>query len=128
MNSEKKTKQGSGSFEEDLSRLEEIVTALEAGKLPLDESLRQFEAGVGLVRKCEKTLNDAERKIEILMRGMDGGIVAEPFDEDAVQEETDTAPIPAKKASARKTTPKNETQEDVSESASEEEDGVDELF
>ena len=90
--------------------------------------LRQFEAGVGLVRKCEKTLNDAERKIEILVRGMDGNIVAEPFDEDTAQEETDTAAPPAKKAAVRKAAPKNETQEDLSETSSEEEDGVDELF
>ncbi len=71
------------SFEQDLEKLETIVTALEAGKLPLNEALRQFETGVGLVRKCEKSLCEAERKIEVLVRGLDGGLETQPFDESA---------------------------------------------
>ena len=128
MSSEKKSKPGSASFEEDLSKLEEIVTALEAGKLPLDEALRQFEAGVGLVRKCEKTLNDAERKIEMLVRGMDGNLVAEPFDEETAEEETTTVTAPVKKSAVRKAALSSDAVEDVAESDTDEEDDGDELF
>lgn len=128
MSSEKKSKTGSASFEEDLSKLEEIVTALEAGKLPLEEALRQFEAGVGLVRKCEKTLNDAERKIEMLVRGMDGTLVAEPFDEETATEETTAISVPAKKSVARKTVSDTDVLGEVPEGDTDEEDGGDELF
>ncbi len=73
--------QDGASFEKDLERLEEIVAGLEEGGLPLEESLRQFEEGVALVRQCEKTLKAAERKIDMLVRGESGELEAVPFDE-----------------------------------------------
>jgi exodeoxyribonuclease VII small subunit len=77
-----KTKtQDGASFEKDLERLEEIVAGLEEGGLPLEESLKQFEEGVALVRQCEKTLKAAERKIDMLVRGESGEMEAVPFDE-----------------------------------------------
>lgn len=81
MNSEKKNSQDTSTFEQDLKSLEEIVNDLESGKLPLDEALRQFETGVNLVRKCEKTLSAAERKIEMLVQGMENNLETVPFDE-----------------------------------------------
>jgi exodeoxyribonuclease VII small subunit len=68
------------SFEKNLEELEQIVAALESGTLSLDESLRQFEAGIRLSRACERALADAEQKIEILTKGTEGALEARPFD------------------------------------------------
>jgi len=65
-------------FEEALARLEQIVHALEAGNLSLDESLRVFEEGTGLLRLCTRRLEEAERRIEILMQH-EGGSTVRPF-------------------------------------------------
>lgn len=92
MNSEKKNTTNPSTFEEDLSTLESIVNALEEGKLPLDEALRKFEKGIALVRKCEKTLREAERKVEMLMRGMNGELQAVPFDEEGALSNSDDEP------------------------------------
>jgi len=59
-------------FEKALSRLETIVAELERGELSLDESLRIFEEGVKLSKTCLKMLDDAERKVEILVQDKDG--------------------------------------------------------
>ena len=65
-------------FEAAMVRLEEIVHALEAGNLSLDDSLRVFEEGTGLLRLCTRRLEEAERRIEILLQD-EGGTRAEPF-------------------------------------------------
>jgi exodeoxyribonuclease VII small subunit len=65
-------------FEAAMARLEEIVHALEAGNLSLDESLRVFEEGTGLLRLCTRRLEEAERRIEILMQD-EAGERVEPF-------------------------------------------------
>jgi exodeoxyribonuclease VII small subunit len=54
-------------FERMLKELEALVTHLEQGDLPLDESLRQFERGIELTRACEQALRAAEQKVEILL-------------------------------------------------------------
>ena len=66
-------------FEDCLTRLEQIVVALEAGNLPLEESLKVFEEGIGLARHCARYLDDAERRIEILARDREGTVTAKPF-------------------------------------------------
>ena len=66
-------------FEDCLARLEQIVGALEAGNLPLEESLRAFEEGVALARHCSKYLDDAERRIEMLTRDEGGVPRTQPF-------------------------------------------------
>lgn len=53
-------------FEQSIAELEEIVRQLEKGELSLDDSLKQFEKGIGLARRCQDVLNQAEQKIEIL--------------------------------------------------------------
>ncbi|MBQ1641807.1 MAG: exodeoxyribonuclease VII small subunit, partial [Oscillospiraceae bacterium] len=53
-------------------RLEEIVRHLENGDLPLDESIRLFEEGTGLVSDCTEMLDKAEQKVEKLVKGPDG--------------------------------------------------------
>lgn len=59
-------------FEKALERLESIVNQLERGELSLDESLKIFEEGVKLSKTCLKMLDDAERKVEILVKDKDG--------------------------------------------------------
>jgi exodeoxyribonuclease VII small subunit len=66
-------------FEDCLSRLEQIVSALEAGNLPLEESLKVFEEGVSLARHCAKYLDEAERRIELLAKDESGATTTKPL-------------------------------------------------
>lgn len=59
-------------FEQAMARLETIVGELEKGDLPLDESLKIFEEGIRLSKTCLKMLEDAERRVEILVQEKDG--------------------------------------------------------
>lgn len=60
-------------FEEAMARLEKIVESIEQGKVGLEESIQQFEEGMGLIRQCRTVLNDAELKIQKLQAaGADG--------------------------------------------------------
>jgi exodeoxyribonuclease VII small subunit len=74
---------GDCNFEKDLEQLEQIVAALEEGGLSLDDSLKQFEHGIKLARRCEKALTEAEKKIELLTRKANGDLAAEPFEDAA---------------------------------------------
>ncbi len=67
-------------FEDALNKLEKIVSELEGGDLPLEESLRLFEEGIRLSRFCNQKLDEAEKKVEILSKGKDGILKARPFD------------------------------------------------
>ena len=58
-------------FEDGMQQLETLVAELEAGDLALEEALRAFESGVGLVRVLNDQLNQAEQRVEILTRGAD---------------------------------------------------------
>ena len=73
-------------FERSLQRLEEVVKRLESANLPLDEAMKLFEEGVELTRECQKQLEQAEGRVEILLKKADGKIAAEPFE--AEDEET----------------------------------------
>jgi len=72
------------SFESALEQLEGTVARLEEGEMPLEEALALFESGVKLSRQCSKTLEEAERRIEILVadRGLDEDPEAIPFESD----------------------------------------------
>ncbi len=59
-------------FEDALARLETIVNELERGDLPLNDSLKIFEEGIKLSKTCLKMLDDAERKVEILVQETGG--------------------------------------------------------
>ena len=65
------------SFEKSLDELEKIVGKLEAGDLPLEESLKLFEEGVKLSRNCRERLTNAERRIEMLMSDGEGSRAVE---------------------------------------------------
>lgn len=60
------------TFENSLKELERIVRRLEEGELTLEDSLRLFEDGVKLSRECQERLNQAERRIEILLKDENG--------------------------------------------------------
>jgi exodeoxyribonuclease VII small subunit len=66
-------------FEDCLARLEQIVGALEAGNLPLEQSLKVFEEGIALARQCSRYLDDAERRIEMLVKDDTGVTTTTPF-------------------------------------------------
>jgi exodeoxyribonuclease VII small subunit len=68
------------NFESSLEELERIVRELEQGELTLEKSLELFEQGVKLSRECQERLNQAERRIEILMRDNQGRATVRPFD------------------------------------------------
>ena len=72
------------SFEASLEALEEIVHQLEAGDLPLEKSLELFEDGIRLSRQCQERLNQAERRIEVLLRDNQGRPVVSAFEESKV--------------------------------------------
>lgn len=61
-------------FEEALKRLEEIVEKLESGDQPLEKSLALFEEGIKLARFCNVKLNEAEKKISLLMKDKSGNL------------------------------------------------------
>ncbi len=84
-------------FEKALAELEKIVEALEAGELSLDEALKQYEEGVKLTRACQAKLQEAEKKIEILTKGLNGDLKAVPFETDSFEDS-----LPSKKKSAVK--------------------------
>jgi len=67
------------SFEAGLERLEIIVRELEQGDLPLEKALSLFEEGVHVSSGCRKKLEEAESRVEVLLKKGDGKIVAEPF-------------------------------------------------
>jgi exodeoxyribonuclease VII small subunit len=66
-------------FEDAMRELEDIVKRLETGNLPLEESLKIFEQGVALSRYCFHKLEEAEKKVSILVKG-EGGVRREPFE------------------------------------------------
>lgn len=74
-------------FEEALGRLEEIVRKMEAGDMTLEESLKAFEEGIKLARLCAKKLDDAERRVDILIKQEDG-MVLKPFQTESGEDES----------------------------------------
>jgi exodeoxyribonuclease VII small subunit len=77
-----RTSMAEKKFEAALARLEEIVSELEKGDVPLEQSLKLFEEGIKLSRICNKRLEEAERKVEILLKDKNGNIKAEEFEEE----------------------------------------------
>lgn len=67
------------TFEESLNELEEIATKLESGNLGLDDAIKEFEKGIKLSKECSQKLDEAEKKINILVQGEDGALKEEKF-------------------------------------------------
>lgn len=74
-------------FEEALEKLEEIVRRMEGGEMTLEESLRAFEEGIKLSRLCTKKLDEADRRVELLLRE-GGDLVTRPFSEEGRESES----------------------------------------
>jgi exodeoxyribonuclease VII small subunit len=70
-------------FESALKSLEDIVAQLEAGDLTLDRALELFEEGIKVSRFCNSKLEEAERKVEVLIKSADGSMKEMPFSEEA---------------------------------------------
>ena len=68
------------SFEQALAELETIVTSLESGQAPLEDSISAYERGMTLKQHCEKKLKEAQEKIEKITIGPDGTPSTEPFE------------------------------------------------
>ena len=75
-------------FEKALNRLSAIVSSLEKGDLPLKESLQLFEEGVKLSRYCSDRLEEAERRIEVLVKGKGGKTTEVPFEEANLEDQS----------------------------------------
>ena len=67
-------------FEEALNKLEKIVSKLEKGDLPLEDSLKLFEEGIRLSRFCNQKLDEAERRVDILVKDRNGTLKPQPFE------------------------------------------------
>lgn len=67
-------------FEEMMKKLEDIVSDLESGQMPLDESLKRYEDGIKLLQLCRKRLDETKRKVEMLVK-KGGKLTTEPFAE-----------------------------------------------
>ncbi len=74
-------------FESALKSLEDIVVQLEAGELTLDRALELFEEGVKVSRFCSAKLEEAERKVEVLIKTASGEMKEMPFAEEAEAKE-----------------------------------------
>ncbi len=96
------------NFEKSLAELEQLVETMEKGDLSLEESLKNFERGVALTRACQKALEQAEQRVQILSGDGDAEELA-PFEEgDAAAKDDDAArgasPAQAKAAPGGKKT------------------------
>ena len=91
------------TFEQALGTLQEIVTDLEDGELPLEDSLEKYELGIHLLKKCHDSLNQAERKIEILT-GIDseGNPITQDYDHDEADLSTKAAKRSKRRSSSNK--------------------------
>lgn len=69
------------TFEQALEDLGNIVASMESGDSTLDESLKNYETGIKLSRFCKKSLDQAEKKVEVLVKKADGSISTEEFEE-----------------------------------------------
>lgn len=67
-------------FEDALNKLEKIVSRLEEGNISLEESLKLFEEGIRHSRFCNQKLEEAEKRVEMLLKDKNGVIKAQPFD------------------------------------------------
>ena len=77
-----KTEKKEMKFEEALKKLEEIVGDLEEGDLSLDESMKRYEEGIRLSKLCSKRLEEAKKKIEVLLKSENGKFATKSLEED----------------------------------------------
>lgn len=76
-----KSEKNPPSLESAMQRISEIVESMEEGSLPLEKLLESYEEGLGLVKSCQKKLNDAEQRIQLIARDTDGSTTVKPFED-----------------------------------------------
>jgi len=81
-NVELMAKKNTLNFEKSMDELEQLVESMEQGDLTLEESLKSFEKGIQLTRSCQKALQEAEQKIQILL-SKDGETTLSPLENDS---------------------------------------------
>ena len=69
------------TYEQSVARLDDIVRSMERGDAPLEEALKLFEEGAGLIAACNKMLDEAEQKVVKLKKGADGEPIELPFED-----------------------------------------------
>lgn len=74
-------RKSASQFEEAMEELEKLVEQMERGDLSLEESLKSFERGIGLTRTCQRALQEAEQKVQILLE-KNGQQTLEPFNDE----------------------------------------------
>ncbi len=77
MPARKKNKTEELNFETSMAELEGLVEAMESGDLTLEQSMEHFERGIQLTRNCQKTLSEAEQKVQILTKDSNGTHLSE---------------------------------------------------
>lgn len=75
--------QNNATFEQNMQRLEQIVRVMEHGDVPLEESLKLFQEGTGLVEACGKLLDEAELQVKKIVTAADGNPIEETFIDEA---------------------------------------------
>ncbi len=93
-------------FEKAMERLEKIVSELEGGEISLEDAIKRYEEGVKLSRLCMEKLSQAERKVEILTKALNGDVKKEAFDLD---EDEDTGAL---KKTRKKAQSKQESEDE----------------
>lgn len=78
-------------FEDELADLEAVVMQIDSGELSLEDSIDAFERGVGLVRSLNQKLDEVERRVEVLIRGAQGGLKTAPYQGGGVPAEDECA-------------------------------------
>ena len=73
-------KKSSPSFEEALQKLESLVEKMESGDTSLERSLESFEEGMHLIKACREQLENAEQKVQSLIKDSDGNLDLEEFE------------------------------------------------
>ena len=70
-------------FEQAFAELEALVQRMESGDQPLQKSVDDFQSGIGLIKTLQKNLEEAEQKVEILLKDNNGDLKAQPFETDS---------------------------------------------
>lgn len=73
-------------FEEAIRKLEKIVEDLEKGELSLDEALKKYQEGIELSRVCSQRLENAKKRIDVLVKNKKGEFELKPLDESKIEE------------------------------------------
>ncbi|MDF1753669.1 MAG: exodeoxyribonuclease VII small subunit [Verrucomicrobiales bacterium] len=94
-------------FEQALSRLESLIQGMDSDQLPLDDLIKNYEEGISLYQICEKRLDEAQGRIDLIRKKRDGTVELETFGE------KESAPIPEKTPKQKEKTSVTSTDNDV---------------